>query len=97
MNSGGALVHVPPHKMLEKQGPVTASSPLPVLAGVTCKIPKKTQQAIDFSFFSFVSDLRLFLSFSVSDRLLYRSVLFLFVSPSLFQMVGCMTKRAAGC
>jgi hypothetical protein len=50
MNSGGALVHVPPHKMLEKQGPVTASSPLPVLAGVTCKIPKKTQQAVDFSF-----------------------------------------------
>jgi len=34
----------------KKQGSATASSPLPVLASVTCKIPKKTQQAVDFSF-----------------------------------------------
>jgi hypothetical protein len=38
--TGGAWVHAPPHKTPEKQGSATASSPLPVLAGVTCKTPK---------------------------------------------------------
>jgi len=38
--TGGAWVQASQHKMPEKQGSVTASSPLPVLAGVTCKTPK---------------------------------------------------------
>jgi hypothetical protein len=57
----------------------------------------KTQQAVDFSFSFLCFQICVFLFFSVLDLLLYRSVLFLFVSPSLFQVVGCMTKRAAGC
>jgi hypothetical protein len=40
--TGGAWVHAPPPENPGKQGSVTASSPLPVLAGVTCKTPKNT-------------------------------------------------------
>jgi hypothetical protein len=95
--TGGAWVHAPPHKTPEKQGSATASSPLPVLAGVTCKTPK-TQQAVDFSFSLLCFHICVSFSFSpfrICSSLQIGS--FPFVSPFLFQVVGCMTKRAAGC
>jgi hypothetical protein len=58
-----------------------ASSPLPFLAGGDLQ-KKKSQQPVDFSFF-----LSLF-----SDLLLFLQICF-FVSPSLFQVAGCMTKK----
>jgi hypothetical protein len=72
--------------MSEKQGAVTASSPLPVLAGVTCKKQKKrTQQSIllCFLFFRSVS------VFSFSD-LLHRRSFFGFTSSSPSLQVGVL-------
>jgi hypothetical protein len=72
--------------------PLFPSSPV-----LPAKHPK-TQQAVDFSFSLLCFHICVSFSFSpfwICSSLQIGS--FPFVSPFLFQVVGCMTKRAAGC
>jgi hypothetical protein len=95
--TGGAWVHAPPPENPGKQGSVTASSPLPVLAGVTCKTPKNTTGSQFYFFFPLFSDLLLFLFFSVLDLLLSTDRFFSFSFPFFFVSGGGKTKGVAGC
>jgi hypothetical protein len=96
--SGGAWLYAPPYQTPEKAG--VSHSFLPSSRPRRCDLQntqKRNRQSIlVFLYFVFISaSLSLFLHFGSAP--LYRSVLFPFVSPFLFQVVGCMTKRAAGC
>jgi len=95
---GGAWVHAPLHKTPEKAG--VSHNFLPSSRPRRCDLQNtqkhNRQSILVFLYFVFISaSLSLFLRFGSAP--LYRSVPFPFVSPFLFQVVGCMTKRAADC